>query len=297
MMLERRLSALERIPGDHVVALGSFAAIHRGDQRVLGRAVERARELGGKAIALLPVATRSNRTDPQITSLQQRVRLVSAMGCDVIVFQRWTSLGDAWDALGAGSGWQSLRARVVVVTRSLASSLRTNRLLPSSAMCGFELDTVDSVRVAGREVTSSAVRDAIERAAFDEVRAMLGRNHAVSGRVRAGYRRGRTLGFPTANLRVGTTVLPPSGVYAVRVWIGQARYDGVANLGIKPTFGAEELTLESHIFGFEGNLYGERIDVEFVARLRSERKFGSVDELRAQIERDADAARALLRDT
>jgi riboflavin kinase/FMN adenylyltransferase len=123
---------------------------------------------------------------------------------------------------------------------------------------------------------------------------LLGREHFVRGRVIHGHHRGRQLGFPTANIRVRTGLLPPNGVYAVRVTHDGVTRGGVANLGVNPTFGGGERSLEPHIFDFDGDLYGVRLKVSFVRRLRDELRFGSIDELVAQIRRDAEAARGVL---
>jgi riboflavin kinase/FMN adenylyltransferase len=122
---------------------------------------------------------------------------------------------------------------------------------------------------------------------------LLGRSYSIEGRVVAGHRRGATLGFPTANVRSENAIVPRPGVYAVRVIWAQHTYNGVANIGYNPTFGNEALSVEAHLFDFSANLYEETIGIEFVARLRDERKFASVDELVAQIACDAQQARAI----
>jgi riboflavin kinase/FMN adenylyltransferase len=122
----------------------------------------------------------------------------------------------------------------------------------------------------------------------------LGRSYAISGRVVKGFQRGRTIGFPTANLRPRTGLLLPNGVYAVRVEVDGQCVPGVANIGMNPTFGLDRKTLESHLFDFTDDLYGRRIKVNFVEYLRGERKFPSIGELMKQIQEDAQRARALL---
>ena len=159
----------------------------------------------------------------------------------------------------------------------------------------FELIQVDQLLVGGRRISSGRIRDAVAAGRLAEARRLLGRDYAVVGEVVHGDGRGRDLGFPTANLRFdGPVVLPPNGIYAVRAsWDGRPA-DGVASLGVRPTFGAGERLLEVNLFDFEGDLYGRRLRVEFVRRQRGERKFGSVDALVSQMERDARRARQIL---
>jgi riboflavin kinase/FMN adenylyltransferase len=141
-------------------------------------------------------------------------------------------------------------------------------------------------------MASQALKEAVEAGDLATARDLCGAPYAVEGEVVHGFHRGASIGVPTANLRVRGMVLPPDGVYAVCV-SGECSGVGVANLGRNPTFGNDERSLETHIFDFEGDLYGKRISVGFVRRLRGERKFDGVDELVAQIRRDIDAARAV----
>jgi len=159
---------------------------------------------------------------------------------------------------------------------------------------GFAVEIVGPVLVDGREVSSTAVRTLLSTGEMREVTRLLGRPYTVSGRVEKGFQRGRSLGFPTANLRPRADVLLPNGVYAVVVTVGEQEILGVANVGVNPTFGGNKRTIEAHLFDFSADLYGQRLRVGFVEHLRGERKFPSVQELVRQIQEDASRARALL---
>jgi riboflavin kinase/FMN adenylyltransferase len=160
---------------------------------------------------------------------------------------------------------------------------------------GFAVDEVVPHRVAGNVVSSTRVREALAAGRLDEARALLGRPFRIGGRVIAGQALGARLGFPTANIRLHRRVSPVAGIFAVRVsGAGLERRAGVASVGTRPTVGGKEWLLEVHVFDFEGNLYGRRLDVEFVARLRDERRFDDLDAMTAQMRRDADRARTLL---
>jgi riboflavin kinase/FMN adenylyltransferase len=167
---------------------------------------------------------------------------------------------------------------------------------------GFEVTRAPDVVIGGQRVSSTAIRRELAAGRMAVVRRLLGRNYAVMGTVVAGDRRGQQLGYPTANLRFDQPVaLPLDGIYAARVGSDGAdplvparTFDGVVSLGVRPTFGAGERTLEVHLFDFDGDLYGERLRVEFIRRQRGERRFTSAAALIAQMDRDAASARRIL---
>ncbi len=161
---------------------------------------------------------------------------------------------------------------------------------------GFAVSGIGLVEIDGQRVSSTRVREAVAAGDFATAASLLGRPYRVHGIVTMGRQLGRTIGFPTANLSVHREQLPPPGVYAVRARGAGDSWNGVANLGLRPTVAGagEELKLESHLFGLAHEIYGEDLEVEFVARLREERKFEGLEELRRQIALDAAEARRLL---
>ena len=288
-----------------VVALGNFDGVHLGHQRVLQRALELARGCHSRPVAITfyrckPVTAEARRSALLLESLRQRLSRIAALGFDTIIVQR---LSPRWSTSAAESALRELLipdlgVTTVVCARGIGfggdGEGGSARLVAAGRSCGFDVDVADPVFVNGAEVHSAAVRRAILAGDLVTARAMLGRQPEVSGRVRHGFHRGRTIGFPTANVRVCGIVLPPNGVYAVRVRAGEWLYGGVANIGVNTTLGGAHRALEPHIFDFDGDLYGQRLDVQFVEALRAERKFPSVDELARQIRRDVEAARAIL---
>ena len=168
------------------------------------------------------------------------------------------------------------------------------RLVVLGEQSGFEVEVVGPVTVGNRAVSSTAVRSLLKAGNMREATQLLGQPYALSGRVVKGFQRGREIGFPTANLRPRAPVLLPNGVYAVCVDVGYDQYPAVANVGVNPTFGENQRTIETHLFDFSADLYGKRIRVAFVERLREERKFPSVQDLVNQIREDAHRARTLL---
>jgi riboflavin kinase/FMN adenylyltransferase len=163
---------------------------------------------------------------------------------------------------------------------------------------GYRLEAVAPVMFEGDRISSTRIRQAIHDGNLDEAARMLGRRYSVSGPVVKGDQLGRQLGYPTANIATGNLQLPPDGVWAVRVNDAANRqWDGVANLGLRPTFGGIKRLLEVHLFGFSGEIYGENLEVCFHKHLRPEINFPSLEALKEQIAIDARTARESLLDT
>lgn len=159
---------------------------------------------------------------------------------------------------------------------------------------GFEVLNTPTLRDNGRRISSTIVREALSEGRFDRVRKLLGRDYSMSGRVVHGDKRGRTLGFPTANVRVARRVSPVHGVFAVEVaGIKNHPMPAVANIGTRPTLGEREFFIETHVFDFDGDLYGRRIEVVLRKKIREERKFESIEALVQQIEQDSLTARKI----
>ncbi len=288
-----------------VLTLGNFDGVHRGHQAILARVLEAARASGGEAMALTfhphPVAVlRPDRAPALITSVRDRIGLMAASELDVLVLQHFTpAFADLTaEAFVEQFMVERLGATRVVVGHSVSFGHERRGdaalLTALGGRFGFAVEVVGPIQVDGHDVSSSAVRRAIAAGDVVLAQTLLGRPHRLGGHVERGRQRGATIGFPTANVRVRTGMWPPDGVYAVRVQHGDRWIDGVANIGTNPTFGAAPRTLEAHLFDFEADLYGERLTVAFVARLRGEVAFPSVEALVAQIARDAAEARALL---
>ena len=241
----------------------------------------------------------------RLTSFRERWRLLERSGLGAVCVLRFNT------ALQSLSGEQfvallhdRLRVAGVVVGHDFhfarGAEASAAALRRAGQASGFDVSIVEPVLVDGERVSSSAIRAAL--AAGDLVRAsrLLGRPYSMRGRVVAGQRLGRELGFPTANLRVERRLTPLAGIFAVRVHgIGvagrrqQAR-DGVASLGTRPTVNGVGMLLEAHVFDFAGDLYGRELEVEFVGRIRDELRFDGLDTLVQQMHRDAAAARAIL---
>lgn len=288
-----------------VVTLGNFDGVHRGHREIIRRAVEGARAHASTAVAVTfephPLGVLAPERAPRMLgTVRQRVALLAECGIEVVVLQHFTR---RFSSIGAEEFVreylvEKLRVRHVVVGHNVGFGHHrqgnADFLRRLGARYGFEVEVVPPVTVEGRRVSSSAIRSAVREGKLREAGAMLGRPYSICSRVIRGRRRGKQLGFPTANLRIGGVQLPPDGVYAVRATVGERTWPGVANLGFNPTFGNEERSLEVHLFGFEGELYGQRLEVAFLERLREERKFPGPAELADQIRLDIERARQIL---
>jgi len=305
MLLLRNLVWVGRRFDTPVLTLGNFDGVHRGHQEILRRLVETAHAVGGQALVLTfqphPTSVLAPQRAPRlITDWRSRMERIAAFNVDAIIVQHFTP---AFAAITAEDFVRRLLVEglgvreVVVGHRVSFGHNRTGHattLRDLGKRYGFGVEVVGPVEVAGHLVSSSAIRHAIAAGEIDRAQLLLGCPPSAAGRVIHGYHRGKSLGFPTANLRVTKLVLPPDGVYAVKVRAHGQQWPGVANLGFNPTFEQHERSLEAHLFDFEGDLYSQRVEIAFVQRLRGEQKFASPQALAKQIARDVEAARHVL---
>ncbi len=283
-----------------VLVIGNLDGVHRGHQAVLnqGRSIAQERGLALSVLTFDPHPNQVLRgwTPARLATLQRRIELLERHGADRVVIEPFTSefAGFTPERFATELLGKRLQARAVVVGENFRFGSHRSGDLDAlrgfGAGLGFD---VVAAEVAGDErgpYSSTRVRDAVGQGNLDEACRVLGRRHSLSGVVEGGDRRGRTIGFPTANLGNVVEVLPPHGVYAVFADDRPA----VMNLGVRPTVDGKSLRVEVHLFDFDRDLYGAKIRVHLVARIREERKLAGLDELKAQIARDADAARAAL---
>jgi riboflavin kinase/FMN adenylyltransferase len=232
--------------------------------------------------------------------LEERTKLIRSLGIELVVALPFTpELGQLSAREFVLLLKDDLKMRGLVIGQDFALGRgREGDVAYLNALgqeLDFSVDVVQPFKRNGETVSSTAIRDALARGDVAKVTRFLGRNFSLSGPVVRGVERGRTLGFPTANLAVNSNqALPADGVYATRVRTSSSIYSAVVNIGQRPTFGEKDRTVEVYLLDFEGDLYGEEIKVELVERLRAEKKFDSADELKAQISRDVERARVIL---
>lgn len=302
----RIVRGLESFPPDapaSVVALGVFDGVHLAHRAILGTAVTRARAAGLEALACTfdrhpSEVLQPGRAPAMITTLDERAALIGEAGVDAVVVLPFTRQFAAVEAeafvkdvlLGR------LRAREVVVGfnhRFGRGAGGDAELLQSlGERLGFQAHVVPPLVVDGVPVSSTEIRAALQRGDVAVATRFLGRPYAIAGSVTAGAGRGRTLGFPTANVEPDRVVLVARGVYRGRLEAEGRSHLAVVNVGVRPTFGETTLAVEAHLPDFSGDLYGRMVRLQFLDRLREEMRFPSVEALREQIARDVAAARA-----
>ncbi|QOW18822.1 bifunctional riboflavin kinase/FAD synthetase [Lysobacter ciconiae] len=309
--LFRDIEGGTRCPRGSVVCIGAFDGLHRGHRALVGHAVERAQALKLPAVALsfepLPRELFARGAPPprllsprakaeglcglgidQVGLLRFRKRMASMSAEDFVneVLVRLLQAREVW----VGPGFQFGRNR--------GGDLALLQRMGAQASPGFTAGAIEPVTLDRERVSSTRIREALQAGDFATAARMLGRPYAISGRVVRGAQLGRTLGYPTANIRFGGKTPALSGIYATWVHgVGDEPIASVSSLGTRPTVNGTEPLLEAHLFDFHGDLYGRRITVEFVARLRDEETFDDLPALTAQMHRDAEQARAILTPT
>jgi len=293
-----------------VLTVGNFDGLHVGHQRIMATVTSRARALGGEAAVYTfephpRKVLQPERAPRLLTTLEQKLELFAAAGVDVAIiepFDREFAQLPAerfvrevlFERIGPLEVYVGYDFRY---GRDREGSMRT--LTELGPHLGFSVTIVPEVKLGSRDVNSTRIRELLELGGVEDAALLLGRAYTIRGRVVSGERRGRTLGFPTLNLLADNEVLPLAGVYAGSVCFldeGQPRagsvHRAVTNVGRRPTFGDVDRPLtEAHLLDFSADVYGRRVEISFEGRLRDEQRFESVDALRAQIARDAEAAR------
>ena len=289
-----------------VIALGNFDGFHRGHQAVVGRAVERAQAEGRSALVATfdphPAAYfQPDAAHFRLTTLEQRSRLFADAGADGTLVLRFDAVLAALspESFVADELVGCFEAAGVVTgedfTFGKARAGTVQMLAEMGRRHGLTAETVAPVADAEGVISSSRIRAALIAGDCDTATRLLTRPFAIRGEVVHGDKRGRELGYPTANIELGDYLRPRYGIYAVRARLDDRRtVDGVANLGIRPSFDPPKELLEPYFFDFEGDLYGRTIEVELISYLRGEAKFDSLDALKAQMAADCETARRLL---
>jgi riboflavin kinase / FMN adenylyltransferase len=289
------------------LTIGNFDGVHRGHQHLVRFVIERARGLGlaPGAVTLYPDPVRVLRPhEPMqyLTSLEERIELLHRLGLEVVAPLSFTSeLAELSPRAFVSLLREHLDMRLLVMGPDNAfgrnREATPERVAELGRTLGFEVEVLpEPLAEEDRTVSSSAIRRALAEGDLQTVERQLGRQYSLRGPVVQGERRGRTMGFPTANIAVTPDrALPALGIYATWAYVGEARYPSATSVGTNPTFGGASTTVETYIMDFDGDLYDEILRIDFVARLRPEEKFESLEAVKAQIASDVDDARRLLR--
>lgn len=308
MKIIREGRGLKRPIPNPVLTIGNFDGVHLGHQRIFQQVRQKAKEIGGESIVYTfdphPVEILApERKLPLITSIKERLRLIEDQGID-------------WAILASFSREYARQSPEQFVRSSLYDPIQIRHLYVGHDFTfgkggqgdiallrelgrkfGFNVEVVEAVRVEGRVVSSSLIRDLLLRGEPREAAKLLGRNYQMTGKVIRGHGRGGgKLGIPTANIQPEKDgiLIPKGGIYAVFALLEKKKYFAVANLGWNPTFHDQTFSIEVHILDFEQVIYGQRLRLEFVERLRDEAVFSGPEELVAQIKKDICQAKKIL---
>jgi len=288
------------------LTIGVLDGVHRGHQALIGRLRDEARQRGlSPGVVTLhphPITVLRPEIRPSyLTSLEDRIELMHEAGAEWVVPLTFTSEVSEISAEDLATAfYELLRMRLMVLGPDAAFGRgapkdTAGRMRALGAELGFEVVQIEPLMHDHERYSSTAVRKALGEGDMERVTALLGRNYKLAGPVVHGFERGRTIGFPTANISVAADrALPALGVYATRGRVAGRTLAGATNIGTRPTFDAGHVSVETYLLDFEGDVYGERMEVEMVHRIRGEVAFGSVEALKAQIAEDVQAARVAL---
>jgi len=286
-----------------VMTIGNFDGLHIGHQLIIKSAVQRAKVIGGVSILYTfnphPLAVLApHKTPPTITTFTEKVRLLKKSGVDLLVTERFTKkfADNTPEQFIKDILYQRFHPHEILVGHDYAFGKgrggTVSLLKKMGRELGFTVWEIRDIRIDDIPVRSTTIRTFISAGKVYEASRLLGRPYRLTGTVRKGKQRG--IGFATANLDPDKQLVPPNGIYAIRAETPYGLFDGVVNIGFCPTFGNNARTIEAHLFDFNKTLYGRRIALLFVDRLRGEKKFKDVFSLKLQIEKDIRRAKKIL---
>ena len=304
MKIFKTSRALARIVRGPILTLGNFDGLHLGHRKIISKVSERARRLDSPSVVYtfephpLKVVAPSM-SPPMIVDAVAKAALVEALGIDFMVIAEFTKEFAAKHPRAfVEEEIVPLRPREVWVGHDFsfgkAKAGTVDYLRHLGEEFGFTVLVIPAYMKGGEVVSSSRIRKLVSVGRLAEAAGLLGRNFSMSGKVVKGRNIGRELGFPTANLSTGAELMPADGVYAARAAVSGKRHGAIVNIGVAPTFGGKARCVEVHILGFRDNIYGKKIEVEFVRRLRGERAFKSKEALITQIRKDSERAGKIL---
>lgn len=289
-----------------VVTVGIFDGVHIGHQFILKKVIHRAKRIKGRSVVVTfnphPLKILSPHMSPALlTSLNHRLNLITRIGIDICLVLDFTK---QFCYLSPQNFIKNILIkrigmREIFVGNNFRFGYKGKgdiELLKGMAdKFGFRVNHINVIKSGNRVISSTQIRQLIERGKIKEAACFLGRSVSILGTVVKGSTRGRWIGYPTANIDPHQEAIPPSGVYAVEVKLNRKKFFGILNIGTQPTFShpAKKRTVEVHIFNFKEDIYGRELEINFIKKLRSERKFSNKQQLATQIEKDCIKARRL----
>lgn len=294
-----------RLERPSVVTIGVFDGIHRGHQALIRRLVDEAHAAGRLAVAITffphpDILLRGLKGRYYLHTPQEKADLLGELGIDTVLTLAFNDdLRHVRAADFVDTMVDRLKLAQLWVGADFALGYQREGnvafLTEQGARKGFEVKVIDLVLLDGEVISSTAIRQALQAGNVEQARDWLGRGYSVTGEVIHGQKRGRTIGIPTANVSVWSEkVIPANGVYAGWAYLGDERFMAMTNIGTRPTFDGEGVTVEAYLLDFDRDIYGQQLTVTFETRLRPEQRFSGIDALIAQIHADVEAGRAFL---
>ena len=305
MLVYRSIDEIVAPLHNPVVTIGNFDGVHLGHREIFRKLKLAAKEIGGVSVVItfdphpLKVVP-SSRSVILINTIEEKINLIEASGVDYLII---ISFDSAFSALTAVEfterilvGRIGLKRLIIGYDYAFGKGREgdVSLLRRLGNKFSFEVEELAPISDGSINYSSTLIRKMIREGAVAAATHFLGRNYSIAGRVVHGADRGKTLGFPTANISTDKELIPADGVYAVKVKIDDSLYDAACNIGFNPTFATETKSIEVFIFDLNADLYGKEIRIYFFDRLRDEKRFGSVDELVAAIAADVDSCRKIL---
>ena len=305
MLLITDLSKITERFAKSVITLGNFDGIHLGHQELVRMVIRRAREINGQSMVVTfrphPLKVLAPETCPPLISIyEEKIQLFEKLGIDVLVkipfslhFAQMTPREFVKDVL-----CDTLGAKDIFVGYNYRFGKgregTTQMLKQMGREFGFNVHEVEQISLNGEVISSTKIRQLLVAGEVEHAARLLGRPYAITGIVIKGDSRGKTLGFPTANIASKHSIIPSNGVYAVKLLARERCLDSIVNIGVRPTFDTKSLAIEVHVFNFNEDLYGEEVTFFFMRRIREEKKFDTAEDLIVQIKKDIITAKEIL---
>lgn len=308
MIIHRCFSEITTPLANPVVTIGNFDGVHLGHREIFRRLKQAAREIEGVSVVITfdphPLrVVKSTREIRLINTLEEKITLIAASGIDYLIIvpfdAEFASIPSTEFIEKYLVGIIGTKKLIIGYDYAFGRNREGNFAMLSSfgARLGFSVEELEPINCGETIYSSTLIRRMVDAGNVAEVVRFLGRHYSLGGRVVHGAHRGRSMGYPTANIRTDKELIPAEGVYAVKVKINDRLYDGACNIGRNPTFGESEISIETFIFDFDGELYDQELRLYFIERLRGEIKFASVDELKQAIAADVANCRRILAST
>ena len=305
MKIIRQLNQISLDAQHTVLALGNFDGLHLGHQKILKKIVKRAGDLGTKSMVFTfephPLKILApDRCPPLLTTFHERVKLFQNYKLEIALFTHFSREFAAQhpEDFIRNVLWEKLRVKEIYVGYNYAFGQGkkggVSMLEKFSSLYSYKVQIIEEVKIQEERVSSTTIRDFIHQGNLEKANLFLGRPYCLSGKVIHGHGRGKGLGFPTANIKAGRKLIPKYGVYLSKIHLQDKIYNGVANIGLRPTYGESIPTVEVFIFNFQSNLYQEFLEIELMKRLRDEISFPNDSCLIQQIKKDVTEAHRVL---